>query len=277
MTRVRGNPLRPGIGMSRRGSGLLGIVVTAAIAAASTSASAADLPVPGATYVPRAYEPALYNWTGFYLGGQFGLGLLQDAFTTGANGGFQTPGFRQTLSDTALIGGGQIGANYQMGQWVLGAETAWTSSNISASSIGTTLQPSVNQRATTNERWYASATARVGYAMNTLLLYAKGGAAWTRVDYTEALLGVPIAFAESSQAVGGYRVGFTVGGGIEYGLTENLSTRLEYDFYDFGTRTYTFGNLSYTPPGGVLTPVSLPMSIVGNTHVLTIGLNYRFN
>jgi outer membrane immunogenic protein len=264
--------------MSRRGSGLLGIVVTAAIAAAATTATAADLPVPGATYIPRAYEPALYNWTGFYLGGQFGLGLLQDAYTTGANAGFQTTGFRQTLSDIALLGGGQVGANYQMGQWVLGAEASWTASNISASSIATTPGGSVTQRATTSERWYASATARVGYAMNTLLLYAKGGAAWTRVDYTEALLNTPFPpFAESAQTLGGYRVGFTVGGGIEYGLTENLSTRLEYDFYDFGTRNYTFGNLSYTPPGGVLTGVSLPEAIVGNTHVLTIALNYRFN
>ena len=53
----------------------------------------------------------------------------------------------------------------------------------------------------------------------------------------------------SAQTINDKREGFTVGGGIEYGLKENLSAKLEYDFLDFGTKTYNFNNLSYTPAG----------------------------
>jgi opacity protein-like surface antigen len=51
--------------------------------------------------------------------------------------------------------------------------------------------------------------------------------------------------------------------GLEYGLTENLSAKFEYDFLDFGTKTYNF--------------TATPVSIRSDLSMLTLGLNYRFN
>jgi opacity protein-like surface antigen len=46
-------------------------------------------------------------------------------------------------------------------------------------------------------------------------------------------------------------------------LVENISGKIEYDFYDFGSRNYNFG----------ITPVS----VSSNLHTLTVGVNYKFN
>jgi outer membrane immunogenic protein len=51
--------------------------------------------------------------------------------------------------------------------------------------------------------------------------------------------------------------------GIEFGLVENLSGKIEYDFYGFGTKNHNFG---FTP-----------VSVRSNLHTLIVGLNYRFN
>ena len=59
------------------------------------------------------------------------------------------------------------------------------------------------------------------------------------------------------------RTGFTAGAGLEYGLTENWSAKLEYDFYDFGSKTYQF--------------TQTPVSISSTLNTLIFGLNYRFN
>ena len=76
----------------------------------------------------------------------------------------------------------------------------------------------------------------------------------------------------SSQTITDTRSGFTAGGGIEFGMTENLSARLEYDYLNFGTKTYTFANLNTAPA-----PLVLPVAIRSSTSLITVGINYRFN
>lgn len=82
------------------------------------------------------------------------------------------------------------------------------------------------------------------------------------VSYTEDLL-VADGVTSATQVISDNRTGFTVGAGIEFGLVENISGRIEYDFYDFGSRNYNFG----------ITPVS----VSSNLHTLTVGINYKFN
>ena len=60
------------------------------------------------------------------------------------------------------------------------------------------------------------------------------------------------------------RTGFTVGAGIEFGLVENLSGKIEYDFYDFGSKNYNFNAIT-------------PVSVNSNLHTIIVGLNYKFN
>ena len=104
---------------------------------------------------------------------------------------------------------------------------------------------------------------KFGYAANDVLFYAKGGGAWMNVKYTQDTLMAGGALL-TTQGISDTRTGFTAGVGLEYGMTENLSAKLEYDFYDFGTKDYTAF-------------AQTPVSVASNLHALTVGLNYRFN
>ncbi len=97
-----------------------GFVLAAVTAASICSAAAADLPVPTkspAPVAPVAYAPAaIYNWTGFYLGGHVGGGFANSSWSdpfSGANNNFNSSGF---------LGGAQVGANVQFNALVLGVE-----------------------------------------------------------------------------------------------------------------------------------------------------------
>jgi outer membrane immunogenic protein len=244
----------------------------------ATAASAADLPVPaGQSYTPQVYRPVLYDWSGIYLGAHFGAGLMEDVVTTTTTTTFQNSGTATNLSPYAIIGGGQVGANLQFSSIVLGVEGTWTDSAISGTQVTPSLQTpfgGLGEASKSASRWYATATGRIGYAANDLLIYAKGGTAWMRADYTQEIVSGEV---QSLQKISDTRRGFTVGGGLEYAFNENLSARLEYDFLDFGTRGYTFNNLSFTPTPGTLTALSLPVSVKSSTSLLSLGVNYRFN
>jgi len=243
-----------------------GLVVALALTAVAfcPPARAADMPTPAQSYYPAApLPPAVYDWTGIYIGGNVGVGLLSDRFTP-IGVGTQTPGVpldSTKVGPVGVIGGAQAGVNFEWAPWVIGAEVSWDSSAITGS--GTVPDADfTSESSTSNPQWFATATGRFGWASNDLLFYAKGGVARMHVSYTQVL--VTGGFAGPSQSIVDNRTGFTAGGGIEYAFTENFSGRLEYDFMDFGTKDY---------PGFVLTPVS----VRSNLSTLTAGINYRFN
>ena len=243
------------------GPRLIGLASALAAMAIAVPARAADL-TPAPSYYPAvAMPPAIYNWTGIYGGGNVGAGLVSDNFTPllGA------PPATTRLSTVGLIGGAQLGMNYQFRSWVIGPEASFTSSAITNSR----LTSDGSEYLTTNPQWIGAVTGHIGYAADTLLFYAKGGGAWMHVVYTEAM-SVPVGgtpTGPTSQTISDNRTGFTAGVGLEYGMTENLSAKLEYDFYDFGTRDYP----AFTPASG-----AAPVSVNSQIHTLTVGLNYRF-
>jgi outer membrane immunogenic protein len=246
----------------------IGFLAIGLATTAVSPAQAADLPVPGPAYYPKSFPPpAIYDWTGIYVGFNVGGGILTDSVS---QNGVSTSAVAASLLNSAnlrpagVIGGGEIGANFEFAPWVVGIEGSWDASGIQGNTlIGiTTANPALptQERFTSNVLWLAAATGRLGYAANDWLFYAKAGGAWMHVTYTEDLL-TPATIA--SQNISDNRSGFTVGGGIEFGLVENLTGKIEYDFYDFGSRNYNFG----------ITPVS----VSSNLHTLTVGLNYKFN
>jgi outer membrane immunogenic protein len=240
-------------------------------AATAVPAQAADMGVPSRSYYPPPPPPAIYDWTGIYVGGHIGGGILVDSIS---QNGVSPGGFNLTntgnLRPAGVIGGGQIGANYEFAPWVIGVEGSWTDSAISGPTVigctGCVFPPStavVSERFTSAAHWVAALTGRVGYASNDWLFYAKAGGAWMHVSYTEDLLttgGVTAA----TQVMSDNRTGFTVGAGIEIGLVENISAKIEYDFYDFGSKNYNFSFVT-------------PVSVKSDLHALTVGLNYKFN
>jgi outer membrane immunogenic protein len=93
-----------------------------------------------------------------------------------------------------VLGGAQIGANYEFAPWVVGIEGSWTDSTISGSTLitcsacptlGTPAATVVQERFTSHALWFAAVAGRAGYAANDWLFYAKAGGAWMHVSYTE--------------------------------------------------------------------------------------------
>jgi outer membrane immunogenic protein len=257
-----------------------------AVALIGTPALAADMAVPAPTYYPKFLPPAIYDWTGIYVGFHVGGGMLTDSVS---QNGTSVNGFNLTnsgsLRPAGVIGGGQIGANYEFVPWVVGVEGTWTDSAINGNTLigcsacvvqipagtGTIPESLSQERFTSQAQWFAAVTGRFGYAANDWLFYAKAGGAWMRVRYTEDLLSgglqtPPIApgTTVATQVITDNRTGFTVGAGIEFGLVENLSAKVEYDFYDFGSKNYNFNAIT-------------PVSVSSNLHTIIVGLNYKFN
>jgi enamine deaminase RidA (YjgF/YER057c/UK114 family) len=132
-----------------------GVAFAAGTALSVGLATAADLPVPQAPapVVPVAYAPAaIYNWTGFYIGGHVGGGFGNSSWSdpfTGANNTFK--------SGTGFLGGAQVGGNLQFNMLVLGVEGDFSYSGLKGSgtdSIGDTIN--------TNTNWTSTVTGRVG-------------------------------------------------------------------------------------------------------------------
>ena len=265
--------------MRRLSPGLL-VGLAVAVSALATAASAADMPVPAApAYTPPVYRPVIYDWTGIYGGVHVGAGVLDDVVTNTTATALLNAGTQTKLSPFALVGGAQAGFNIEFAPFVIGAEGTFSWSDISGTQVTPSLQPTISENSVSTPQWYATATGRAGFAANDFLFYAKGGAAWMGVHYTQ---NVVAGIRQSGQTDVDTRSGFTVGGGVEFGMTENLSAKLEYDFLDFGTKTYNFNNLGFNPAGSAMgTPLTpngaAPMSIKSFTQMITVGLNYRFN
>jgi outer membrane immunogenic protein len=262
---------------------LLFIGTSAVALAVASSAVAADLGVRKAP-VYKALPPApvaAFSWTGCHIGAHVGGGWGFKEFSDVAG----KPAFvGSTLRDdvSGVIGGGQIGCDYQMApNWVVGIEGSISAGGIRGDfsepfGTGKNLAPSTKIfRARTD--WLASATGRIGYAWNQTLFYAKGGAAWARDRYHADETAVTCDLANTilcSYDASETRFGWTVGGGLEWAFLPNWSVLAEYDFYGFGKRDITMVCSPVGSPGCGGTFVT---TVNQQIHTARIGLNFRFN
>jgi outer membrane immunogenic protein len=243
-------------------SALLASVAVVAICAV-TQAGAADMPLkapPLAPVVP-------FTWTGCYIGAHFGDGWgrkewspAEDFFFLGKNA--TTVG--ENIS--GIFGGGQLGCNYQFaGNWVIGIEADGSGSDIH----GSRRDPFSNKSLDAKIDWIASVTGRLGYSWDHVLLYGKGGAAWVGDEFHSTDGGNFLY--DSSQT----RSGWTAGAGLEWAFAAHWSALIEYDYYDFGTKTVVF---SCTPPtpGGSGCSAPFGADIKQTLQTVRIGVNYRF-
>jgi opacity protein-like surface antigen len=202
--------------------------------------------------------PAAYNWNGFYIGAYLGADWGHTNWNFG-DGTSIDPHF------AGLLGGGEIGYNYQVGKWVFGVEgdAGWTNARGA--------QPCPTDffhNCETNTNWLSTATARVGYAYwDRLLAYVKAGAviAQDRADNvcdTGSRPTVVVLDGCPSQSDSKTRAGWTVGWGTEFGLTQNLSVKTETMYFDLGSDRYNVA--------------STPIDIQRNGFISTVGLHYRF-
>ncbi len=244
----------------------------AGITGAQPLAFAADLPA-GAMVTKAPAAVLAYRWTGCYLGANVGGGSDRAAFfdaTPPRPSGLD----HGTPRGTGALGGGQIGCDYQAGNWVLGLQGMLEAANLNGTSHfepgpADPQFPNVfDMRSRVSS--LATATARVGYAVQPqVLVYVKGGGAWMRssVDYTVSGMGAfTFPFAGSDT-----RTGWTVGGGVEFLIAPNWSVFAEYNYMDFGSKTLTLLGNGLTNTGA-----TVPVLVSHRIDTAMFGVNYRF-
>jgi outer membrane immunogenic protein len=240
-------------------------------------AFAADLPLKA----PAVAVPAPYDWTGFYLGGNAGYGwggstgntiaVLSDpaGLFTGYTG-FQYP----NLSPNGGIGGGQIGYNYQTGNWVLGAVADFQFANLRDSGLAdvpafATFLETVQTHSAKID-WFGTVRGRIGWAFDKFLPYISGGLAYGKVSSTLTLTAPATGFLLSGEA-DTVKAGWTVGGGFEYALNNKVSFGVDYIYMDLGHQTVLATNQNF-----FAFPAVLAMDHHFTANVVRGAVNFRF-
>jgi outer membrane immunogenic protein len=171
------------------------LLSSVALLGLATGAMAADLPSRRAAPAPIVAAVPVFTWTGFYVGVNAGYGWnANDEITIG--------GVTYDLDDEGgFVGGAQVGYNYQIGSFVVGLE-----GDIQYADFGGEDGDfdGVLGEDFDNSDWFGTVRARAGVAFGQALVYATGG----------------FAFADDAN-------GWTVGGGLEYAFTNNLSAKVE--------------------------------------------------
>ena len=180
----------------------------------------------------RLFNPTpVYSWTGIYVGlnGGFGWGQ-QDPLNLITN---RFDG--QSVDFSGGLFGGTVGAQIQSGHVVLGFEADLDWAGLKGSG---TLVPTIGGvplsasaiNASANIDWEATARARVGYAQDNWLLYATGGLAvlGAKASFTPGIGATCGTFGIVNCSGTNKQVGAALGGGIEYGITPNVSAKIEY-------------------------------------------------
>jgi len=234
---------------------ILGSSVAAFAVIASSGAFAADLLVRKAPPPPPPVVVPLYNWTGFYIGGNLGgawtSGTLTDNFTGASFSG----------NHSGFIGGGQIGYNWQVApQLVLGVESMFDGTSLGKSSNTITAVNGNVLQGSAHTNWLSTVAGRVGYAANNWLFYGKGGGGWVNNSATVTDVTTGVSFTNSNT-----NSGWLAGAGIEYGLTRNWTTKVEYDHLGLS-------NWTRASPLFVGDTITLSRQI----NMVTVGVNYKF-
>jgi len=241
---------------------LFGGLAAAALVVPGAGVRAADMAVK-APPAPAYVSPSVFNWTGFYIGANIGGGWAGGNLTdtlTGANFGVGT--------QSAFIGGGQIGYNFQISpNVVLGVE--WFMDGVASNnnnSSNTVFVPALGNSflASAQTDWVSTLTGRIGITApgsDRWLIYAKGGGGWVQNQATVTNLNTGLS-ASTTQTRGGW-----VGGvGIEWAFASNWTAKLEYQY--LGLSDFSVSPGFVTDTFNVTNP---------NIQMVTVGVNYLFN
>ena len=168
-----------------------------------------------------------YNWSGFYVGAQAGYGWGDaDHLLSG------TEETAENSVDGGLVGG-YVGYNYQFSNsFVVGADAdlVWSGQEGGPDTVITPLGvPDSPNQVITEVKWTAAIRGRLGYAMDRFLPYIAGGVAFANVEGFYDYI--------SPGTIDDTLTGWTIGGGVDYGVTDNLILRAEYRYSDFGEVT----------------------------------------
>jgi outer membrane immunogenic protein len=188
-----------------------------------------------------------------------GYGWAQSRGTAaGLLGGFPAP---YNSNPSGVTGGGFIGGNYQIQNFVLGIEADWQASDLHGTGIGADMVGDlVSVRTRIND--YGSVRGRVGLTMDRWMIFATGGVAWGSWDTSYRAVVFPTPYFTNSVSE---HVGWTVGAGLEYAFPNNWLARVEYRYTDLGTKSYVDSVSESSELGNRVT-----------INDLRVGLAYKF-
>lgn len=223
-------------------------------------AAAADLPPSSQPYYPPPSSP-IFTWTGIYLGGDFGYAFGSSSRSLSYLGSY----YGSSAWPDGVIGGAHIGYSYQFSSIANGTNVVLgLEGDIEGSSYGKTWYDWHGNSYTTSIPIQGSTRGRLGLAFDRALLYVTGGAVFGGFDNRFAL---PNGLSADESHT---RVGWTIGGGLEYALSPNWSLRGEYRYSDFGKVS---DDIFYaTSTGGT----SLYNQNHETEHAIRAGFSYKF-
>lgn len=205
------------------------VFILAVGALTTVQASAADFPQRIPAPAPFV-APPIFTWTGVYAGAH--LSYARQLFS------------KPTKDRNSIVAGLQLGANYQVGSMVFGAELEGGHLGVRHSKSATLKEISVEQK------WLLAAKGRAGAAFDRTLVYGTAGLAMMELGARG-----PIGRPTGNK----WRTGYVVGAGIEHAITDNLSLKGEYNYVRLA-RDYKIGK----------------DKIDVTDHIVKAGINYRF-
>jgi outer membrane immunogenic protein len=237
------------------------------LVATSMAANAADVTARPAPYAPPApvYAPPPFTWTGFYLGGNIG-GAWANRDVTDT---FLGVNFNNGNNSGVFIGGGQLGFNWQVSNFVLGFE--WDIDGAANNNnTGTVFIPTIGTiQVTSNNRWITTLAARFGVTNGYWLFYGKAGGGWVgNDDFTVTNL---TTGASTTVTNNNTNSGWLLGAGIEWAFAPNWSAKVEYNYLGLDDRTFTVPVGSPFLAGDTFTQSNR------NIQMVKVGINYLFN
>ena len=227
------------------------LAASAALAIVASTAHAADLP---GRYAPAPAYSAMpvFTWTGFYAGLNAGYG-----WNVG-DSRFYDPAFGTVRGRRSggFVGGAQAGYNYQFGMFVAGVETdlQYAAVGNKGASYGTTYYSG------DSDGFFGTIRARAGAAFDRALVYGTGGFAYGDIGGNRGY--DPVLGYHSGDEI---NWGWTLGGGVEYAITNNFTAKVEGLYVDLDTKD------NYTLGGRVNVDRDAEFG------VLRAGVNYKFN
>jgi outer membrane immunogenic protein len=251
--------------------GLLGLLAgTAALALTAAAAQAADLPSRVAPVAPIAAVP-MFTWTGFYVGGQVGF-QFNDNDDNGYYGAVYPYGYGfGDDSNDGFVAGAHAGYNFQFGSFVVGAEAdieGVFGDDDDDGYYGYAYAPAYYGYGHGNGSldWQGSVRARLGFAFDRVLVYGTAGVAFGGFGGGNGYYGYPYYYGGHGDDTA---TGWTVGLGVEYAFTNNLTARLEYRFtsFDRGGDNYW----AYDPAW-----YGYGRSNDDDFHTVRVGVSYKF-
>jgi outer membrane immunogenic protein len=230
-----------------------------------TTVQAADLPV-------KAPAPAgaVDSWTGFYFGGNFGYGwgLYADQRLS-ATLTFPTGFVFNNADATGQIGGAQIGYDHQFSRWLLGVRAMfdWGPIEGTATPILSPLLAGGYNLQTREIDRLVTVDVRLGYTLDHFLWYVVAGPVSPRYSNFSLVYGAGGVFVGTAYGQQ-FELGYNVGGGAEFKLTQNWSAAIEYNYAAFDNNVINLDVLTGSA-------ISATHAVTNQVQMLSLGINYR--